>query len=399
MVLVVLIVVGLVWSRAIVSIAPLLLSVPFILDKSNWVKNKWVLVSICFMVFPVLYSFYWSSNTADWWKSFSVKIPLFTLAIALLNGRLTDKTYQQAIDGIIIILLIASGWSIIQYIENKTAIEEGYLVAKTIPTLSDGDYGFFNWMVLFVSWLALFSINKNKSKIRKLFYISAVLLFSVFIHIMAVKKALLGFYGALFIIVCFAFIAKKKKKGFIIMASICICFLLAYLAFPTLRNRIQYTTYDFKENIAKPFTAGSNDGARWLSIKAGYDIMNKNPLTGVGFGDILNEVNQWHLIHHPSTPTEQRIKPMNQWLTYGVGSGWVGIVFFFIGLIILVRRTYANNAATMGLLWIAIVPLLTEDILEGQFGVVVFGLIFFFGIPYLNSDRNKVHESIGSHYL
>ena len=391
--------IGLIWSRAIVSIAPLLLAIPFVFNKANYLKNKWVIISIALMLFPILYSGWWSTNTKDWWKALSVKIQLFTLAIALLSGSFTSKLYQQIMDCFIIILLIACGWSVIQYLNNRIDIEQGYLFAKTIPTLSDGDYGFFNWLVLVVCWLTLFNINKSQTKIRKLLYAFAVTIFIVFIHLLAVKKALIGLYGALLMIALYAVLKQEKKKAFLVLLFICIGFIISYSLFPTLRNRIQYTVYDFKENIAKPFSAGSNDGARWLSVKAGYQLMQENPLIGVGFGDIFNEVNQWHQLNNPSTPTDQRIKPMNQWLTYGAGSGWPGLIIFSIGLIILYRQFYFKSAAIMGLLWIALVPLLTEDILEGQFGVAVFGLIFFFGIPYLKSNNNSIHESIGSHHL
>ena len=71
------------------------------------------------------------------------------------------------------------------------------------------------------------------------------------------------------------------------------------------------------------------DASRLLSIQAGYKITNEYPFTGVGFGDILGEVDHWHKKNHPASLASERFLPANEWLVYGAGKWLVRFDLFY----------------------------------------------------------------------
>ena len=134
---------------------------------------------------------------------------------------------------------------------------------------------------------------------------------------------------------------------------------------------------------------GYGDAARWLSIRAGYEITTQHPVAGVGFGDILNEVDQWHQINHPPSLAYERFLPANEWLVYGAGSGWPGLICFTAGMLLLLYASTSANPLSIVLSATSLIPFLIDDTLEGQYGVVILAFIAFFGQQKLTGTPHE----------
>jgi hypothetical protein len=111
------------------------------------------------------------------------------------------------------------------------------------------------------------------------------------------------------------FICILKSKwwiGLLLIVAIAMVGFLAYKNLPSLKNRVQYVLYDFGNYSKGIYIEGSSDGARILSLKAGFDITKQHLLSGAGFGDVQTEVIKWHDIHHPlSKSTNVFYPPIN----------------------------------------------------------------------------------------
>ena len=176
----------------------------------------------------------------------------------------------------------------------------------------------------------------------------------------------------------------------IVMITVLVA-MLFYATIPTLRNRIQYVVYDFSNYSTGNVMPGYNDAARWLSMKAGYQIMQTHPLYGVGFGDMYTEIDQWHQINHPNSFAYERFYPANEWLVYGTGSGWAGMICFAAGFFLLLYATTSKNILSVILSVVSIIPFLIDDSLEGQYGVLLLAFIAFFGQQIL-PDHTPTNE-------
>ncbi len=302
------------------------------------------------------------------------------MLLGLASVPLPAKKWMQIVWLYLFIISIGCGWSLFHYANNVTGIQEAYLKAKLLPTPADDDHIRFSWMVVTAILLGIKCLYHEKKKITRLALITVLIFLVIYLHILAAKTGLVCLYAAVFIYFLYvAIIQKKWKIGLGIILIKAAVFLLCYNTMPTLRNRIQYVLYDLSKYSKDSALPGYNDAARWQSIKAGYEITKAHPLTGVGFGDMFSSIDQWHEKNHPSSFAYERFLPANEWLVYGTGSGWPGLLCFAAGFALLLYYTTSKNVWSIILSAISVIPFLIDDTLEGQTGVVVLAFIVFFG--------------------
>ena len=375
-----LLVVSLFMSRAALSLlsVTVILFVFFYKSKRRPLKTiAWA--SLCILL-PVLFSGLWSSDKEMWVQSLLVKIPLFTVCAGLLSVHLSKQQLKIITWSLSICVLLGSAWSACQYCMHSEAIIKDYLVAKVMPVPLDDDHIRFSWLVVLNIILLLWQLFLSSTQKEKIIGGTIIFLLAVYLHLLAAKTGLLCLYLAMLVLI-FYFIFQKRtqKKTLAITIGLIGGIWLAYLCIPTLHNRMQYAGWNFEQYSSGKFEEGSSDGARLLSLRSGWDILRSHPLAGVGFGDIKNSVNDWYGQFYPQIKKDERFAPINEWLLYGAGSGWPGIIFFTAGLVILSRLLFSKNIFSTCLLLVLLVPLIGESYMEVQFGVVIFSLCFSLG--------------------
>ena len=371
---------GLLISRALVSLASIAVVVPFLFSFKNKPINQQLIFAIGLIVLPVIISGIWSDNKNLWWNSISVKLPLITMMLGLTAIPFSKERWTHLAWAFILIISMGCCWSLLQYALNYTNIQLSYLQAKVMATPSDNDHIRFSWMVVIAISFTIRCLQEESNKIKQ-FILSALLISLVlYLHILASKTGLVCLYTGVFMyLLDFIFLKKKYKTAVSLLLLISLAAFLSYNTIPTLRNRIQYVLYDFENYSKGNFMPGYNDAARWLSMKAGYQITNEHRLNGVGFGDMLSSINQWHQKNHPNSFAYERFLPANEWLVYGTGSGWPGLVCFTVGFVLLLFYTTKKNIGSVVLTVVSVIPFLIDDSLEGQYGVVLLAFIAFFG--------------------
>ncbi|MBS1626493.1 MAG: O-antigen ligase family protein [Bacteroidetes bacterium] len=361
-------------ALSFISVLMILLLLKKNLDKK--IIKQFITASI-FIIIPVAVSGFWSSDVKEWWQLFSNKLLLITVGVAIVSLQLSFKQIKIIIWTLTVLTLLASGWSVWQYINNKQLIEQSYLVAKVIPVWLDDDHIRFSWLIVLTIILMCWQLNLQSSNSKEKIpgYISVLLLFA-FLHFMAARTGLLCLYVAL-IIFFFYFLWKQKTRkyaAFFFIITIAII-TLAFYVLPTLKNRMQYVVWDVKQFTNNNYLQGSADGGRWLSIKAGFDVGLMKPIQGVGFGDIRNEAIKWYDVHYPKTLPNERFIPHSEWIVYFAGSGMVGVIAFTVGLCLLYHYFFRKNIFCFVTAFVLIIPLITDDSLEGQYGITIFSFV------------------------
>jgi len=376
----ILLIAGLFFSRALLSFASVAMVLPFLYHTKDIYQNKLLLFAIGLIFLPVLYSGIYSDDKLRWINSLSVKIPLLTLFLGLAYTQISERVWNKLILLYLVLVSIGCCWSLWHYFLDPYAIQQSYLKAKVLATPADNDYVKFSWMVVTGFFLGVKILGKMPFN-RLYLAISCILVFLVlYLHLLAAKTGLVCLYaGGIIYLFFICFIQKKWKMGVILFSGILIFTVFSYDLFPTLRNRVQYVVYDFGNYSKGHFLPGYNDAARWLSIKAGYAVMQKNPIMGVGFGDIKKAVTEWDVTNYPASYEYERFLPTNEWLVYGAGSGWTGMLLFSIGLLLLLYLTTSKDPVSIILAVISCIPFITDDSLEGQYGVILLAFIAFFG--------------------
>ncbi len=385
LILIALLIISLFISRAGLSILSIIIILPvFFNQKRNVPEAKKIVIGFILIILPLLLSFFWSHNKQLWLIAFTNKIPLLTIPTALISFNLKNNTLKRIIEILAITVTAACIWSLLFFFNNSIAITNSYLVAKVMPTPLDDDHIRFSWLIVITIILLIQQLLLQSLKYEKIIGSFLVVFLIIFLHFLAAKTGLVCLYASIAIFIFYnIFLYKNKKWGFGLLLIIIGFSSIAYYSFTTLRNRIQYVVWDFKQYTAGKFLNGSADGDRILSFKAAIDIANTHPFIGVGFGDLKSEINNWHQQHHPQSEEYERFNPTNEWLTYAAASGWLGMIVFSIGIYFICSLIFSKNIFAVCLLTTTLLPIITDDSLEGQFGVAIFSLAISLGYSVL----------------
>lgn len=118
--------------------------------------------------------------------------------------------------------------------------------------------------------------------------------------------------------------------------------------------------------------------------KAAWNVIKRNPLLGVGWGDVQENLNTEYATMNIGS--KFWFMPHNQFLTVWVGAGLVGLLVFIIAIIFpfIVKKMYRYFLPLFFQLMI-LASMLFEDTFETHIGVaftVIFGAIFIFGYNF-----------------
>ena len=385
-----LLIASLILGRAPLSILSVCMIVPVFFRKNHLPETRKIIIGLCLIIFPVVISFFWSNNKYEWGQSVFTKIPFFTIIISIIYTSLNKQQLKQIVWLLTSIIFCGCIWSIVYYFFHFEEINHSYLVAKVMPTLMDNDHIRFSWLIVLNMILLSWQLFNNSSYAERILGFLLLVFFFIFIHLLAAKTGLLSIYIALFLtIIYFLFFSKQRKYGIGILVAVFIISFFSYKLFPTFRNRIQYVTWDFKQYSNGIYLQGSSDGGRVLSIKSGLSLTAANPLLGVGFGDLREETKDWYVLNFPNINAGDRFIPQTAFLVYSAASGMVGLLFFLVGVYLLIRSFLFKNLFAIMITAVLILPLFIDDCFEGQFPVVIFSLMYGLAI----AQKKLYHNS------
>ena len=331
----------------------------------------------------------WSNDKNEWLDIVRIKLPLLFLPLAFAGPiKFTKKQFEWLGFVFITIVTIATIWSMYHYINNISAVHEGYLRAKTIITPLENDHVRFSWLIsvaaLLAGWLII--IKRKEEKAVSVFLAIILIWLVIFLHILSARTGLITFYIML-AGVAFWLLVKKIKYGIILLTSLIALPAIAYQLLPTFHNRVKYFLYDMEYFSKTNYLPGANDAVRIISIKAGSDVIYQHPFSGVGFGDVYAETKKIYKASYPQMLESDKIYPSSEWIMYGSGCGWPGLLLFsFVMIIPFWIKT--TNKLLWWLLNIAAAFSFLFDIgLEVQFGVFIYSFIILWWWKWLTAEK------------
>ena len=335
----------------------------------------------------------WSLDKVSWMEVLRIKAPLFFLPLAFaMPLNFSDENWERLAFVFLLLVTAATFWSMWQYVTNMKAIHQGYLHAKVIRTPLDDDHIRFSWMVsigiLLAGWQLILK-RRTRSKIILCVLIIMIVWLTIYLHILAARTGLLCFYAMLLFSAGW-FLVKKSKPLLSILIIVLVILLpvVSYFIFPTFQNRIKYFLYDASYFRQSSYLPGSNDGSRFFSIKAGIHILKENQVFGVGFGDIKKETNDWYAANIPQMLEKDKLNPSSEWLMYGDGCGWLGmLIFTFVMLIPFFIRNHCAKIVWLLLNVSATLTIIFDVGLEVQYGVFLYSFIVLWWWKWLQSQK------------
>jgi O-antigen ligase len=353
---------GLLWSRAILSIS---CGLWIVLVAAQWRNYK-----IAFREPMVLWGFapialfvlgMWQQPTATANYDYLLTILLYPVA-AMAAATLSMFTNERLKTLWIVIglasLLYPIGWYLLHISEATTMYGQG----RSLPTFMDGDHVRYG---LFLDSILLLVIYTTS--ISRRWKITIILLLLFIILLMAVRTAWVG----MFIILLFAAFAKHDLRSF--FRKLWIVFIplsiAAYFVIPTVRQKVNYTMYDYHSFNSSNYDSNFSDGARRVINRIAWQTIQEDKLAAVGWAGISAALQQGFTKRYP----RQQLSygwPFNQWLFWWMGSGLLGMILFTTWLLFPVYYGWKKNNSAIAC-WTLVIAAscLVESTLSLQYGV------------------------------
>lgn len=383
-----LVMMGFLFSRAMLSIGTFLLIANGCLQ-GDWKERQSLLLQQPFLigisllfVFPLV-SGLWSEDQTVWQQSLITKLPLLFFPFALVVQKGFDRKQFVLLTLIWIALIVGgTGWSVLQYLQQKESFDLLYRYSKVIPTPAANDHIRFSMAIVIalLLWLKLEEWKTIRSAILQWILRLLAIWLVIYLHILGAKTGLLGFYLIIVPLILWQlYTAGKKRLSIIVVLSILILPFLAYQLLPTFKTRVHYVLYDRSNWNAGNLSGDFSDGNRLLSIKSGWFVFQQHWLTGVGYGDIKTETGKWYDQYAAAVPSSERFLPLNQWITSGAGAGILATLLFTVVLLLpFFSKTWRKDKQTIGLLLFFDLIFLYECTIDDQFGVFLFSFFILY---------------------
>lgn len=338
------VIIGMYLSRAMMSIGMMILISSAILNVKLFSnirtfvrKPHLVLITLYFVLFSV--SYFWSEDIGYFKERMQIMIPFLVLPFSFFAMNRWEMRWYDALILLFILLNLSGiGWSLFQYFQHKENFDAGYGFSKVIPTPFKNDHIRFSLAVVMSICFCVDLFTKYTKTFIRALIIAVILIDVIYIHILSAKTGIVAFYlVALIFIIQVIFSTKFRKLGVASLFVLAILPFVMYFVFPSFKNKIGYIRYSISQINNSEKETNISDEGRLISYQYALEIIRLHPVTGVGLGDVYNEMKQRYARDFPGKDYVPLL-PHNQFLMAGVAIGILGMLiylpcrFLFTGL-------------------------------------------------------------------
>ena len=208
-----------------------------------------------------------------------------------------------------------------------------------------------------------------KHRSGKFFILLLVAFLILYLHFLAVRSGIVGFYLSMVFIGLREIIARKKIRHSIVAVSILAISLTSFGLIPSFQKKFQVTCQSVSSMLQKREIENTSDNGRVKSVEAGINVGISNLWTGVGMGDVKNEVVKYYR-EDSSDWASRELLPHNQFVFVFAAAGLPGLIWFTFAVLypIFYYRFWRYNLI-MGFNLIMLSSFLFDHTLETQIGV------------------------------
>lgn len=319
---------GLLWSRAVLSISMGLMAfyaIYYLKKEKETLLSPLFIWSFCPLVLMLMGIYQEGFNASNLQSLLGIMVyPIAGItAIASEKFAFTKTISQPWIHAALIALLYPLGW----YVLHAGEAFELYGQGRTLPVFMDTDHVRFSIFLCSALLFALLPISNARYK--KISF--AILLIAILF--LAVRT---GWVIAALIIAGYGIhylkskpVTNRHRSRNILIAIIAFITILAIT--PTIQQKIRYTIYDWNNYNTKGYDSTYSDGVRRAINTVALKAIKEDHATAIGWSAIPSTLQQkfTEVFNGQST---QYGWPFNQWLFWWMGSGWWGMVLFSIWL-------------------------------------------------------------------
>jgi O-antigen ligase len=264
-------------------------------------RNYLPYIALSIPFFLVLISGLWSENVGYWLERLRIRLPFLVLPITFYFFEpIPKRTFYSLLYAFSVVVSVNCLVMLINYTFHFEEVTYRLGRGKPMPFVKE--HITFSIMAVFACFSS-FTLWRERFYLKKPIETKFLLGLSIFlflaIHIISVRTGLLTLYICL-IINLLIYIYKEKKyligtAAFLVLMSFP---LVAYRFIPSLQMRVNYALWDFQQyqdgNLIK-----KSDSERIVSLQMGLAVLKKNPILGVGSGDLMDAVGEEYAQNYP----------------------------------------------------------------------------------------------------
>ncbi|MFT6810847.1 MAG: O-antigen ligase [Saprospiraceae bacterium] len=350
--------------------AYLILAIPHFSKVKKWPKSlvAWPLIWLL-----VLFSG-WNNQDSDLWQSnLFLKSPFLFMPFAFAALPKLSRRYIYDLHlWLLVVISITSIPILINYIVNYSAIMQGLSQGQAIYMPIHHVLYSMIMSYAIISNIYILLARKNINKAFRNVITAAVIVLIVIQHILAVRTGIVVLYLSFFILILL--LGKKSKDIIISFVMISLIGIASIKLIPSLKQRISYMQYDL-EKFQKGEGRNYADSERIYSLQSGIQIWKSSPLLGVGYGDILDEMNMTGINKYPHS----------QFIFTLTGAGIIGLILLLAGLLIPYFNYKGELKGLLSLLYLNLFVCMTIDFVIEHSVIVAF--LNLFGLSMICSEN------------
>lgn len=356
---------GLYFSRALLSIATVLWLVYGIIE---WIRQKEKIskqpLAIWAIAFPML------SLLGSWQSSWShpqnqqilltaLGYPAWALGLLAIKDPQQWKRIRVAW---VIGAIIGLCYPLIAFVGDMQGNIQSLGSGKALPVFMDTDHVRFGILLVSavtVNWILLKEDPANKWLKISLFFLIAGVLFT------AIRTA-----WVLLFTLFMGWILLESKKKMIALFLLIVVGAISY-QIPTVKNKIHYTLYDFEQYNQNGYNPNYSDGARRAINQVSWKAIQEKGFSNMGWAVIPDRLQEEFKNSTQGSETNFGW-PFNQWLFWWMGVGFGGMLLFTLWLCYPLLYAWRKTNASIAIWTLAIAAsCLVECTINYQYGTLL----------------------------
>jgi O-antigen ligase len=350
-------------------------------EKFLMLKSNKIVFLLAGLYFLYVTGMLWTENKESGWFDLQIKLSLLIFPVFFSTSKINQS--MQIIRVFIYGCAVAGAiCSIIAFYYFFTSGENRFEYTAFSYILHPA---YFSMYTVFAIAASLFTFDFNDPRKIKIFNAFLILFLSAIVILLGSKS---GVVLLSFIVITYFFFIVKQRTLFAFSFLIIIAagIILIFKFFPTLEKRIEISIRSLENiNNINPNDLESSS-ERLLIWKSDLIVLKNNAMTGVGTGDVTDELVKTYNAQGYSFLSEHRFNAHNQFLQTTIAVGVLGsLLLLFSFLFPLLKSIREKNILLVSFLIIMFLNFLVESMLETQAGVIFYA--FFYSLLLISQEE------------
>jgi O-antigen ligase len=387
------IILGLFFSRAAISIGTGLLSfIAVISIEKNKLKNLLIPKYLVFilMYFLFLVSFFNTKDLLNYNKLIFLELPLLIFPLFFSQYHLSAIVIKKVLQFYVIITCIVCLGTIINFALDYKQQTENIINAKAIPAIT-GIVHYQFALLIVIAIVCCYSLIHHQKIQKKKLWICLMWFLILAIHLLAYRTALFAFYFLLALYLYKIFGNSNQLRSKLIVIFSCLSLLvLAVLFYKPLNLKIKVTYQDISKIINHENFNDYSIAQRYAATLNSFEIIKKNIWFGVSPADVGAEMKVQYEIDSYLLVPKNRIGIHNQYFFYFMSFGIIAFVFWTVLWFYNIVKSYLEKNAGFYILIIASLVFLIDNFFQIQLGFT--SILLFYYLLYTVKTSNNLEN-------